>query len=86
MLDADILDDGIWHAHPTKLIRRSLIEHLSLRFCDDMVQGEDQVFMASASSLLARSASWAAGTSITGACCSTTATCRGNGRRFATSS
>ena len=68
VLDADILDDGIWHAlTPHKLIRRSLIEHLSLRFCDDMVQGEDQVFMASASSLPARSASWAAGTSITGA-------------------
>jgi glycosyltransferase involved in cell wall biosynthesis len=48
VLDADILDDGIWQAlTPHKLIRRSLIEHLSLRFCDDMVQGEDQVFMAS---------------------------------------
>jgi poly(ribitol-phosphate) beta-N-acetylglucosaminyltransferase len=46
--DADILDDGVWRSlTPHKLIRRSLIEHLGLRFCDDMVQGEDQVFMAS---------------------------------------
>jgi hypothetical protein len=45
--DADILNDGIWRSlTPHKLIRRSLIEHLGLRFCDDMVQGEDQVFMA----------------------------------------
>jgi glycosyltransferase involved in cell wall biosynthesis len=48
VLDADILDDGIWRTlTPHKLIRRSLIERLGLRFCDDMVQGEDQVFMAS---------------------------------------
>jgi hypothetical protein len=48
VLDADILDDGVWRAlTPHKLIRRSLIEDLDLRFCDDMVQGEDQVFMAS---------------------------------------
>jgi glycosyltransferase involved in cell wall biosynthesis len=48
VLDADILDDGIWRAlTPHKLIKRSLIEHLQLRFPDDMVQGEDQVFMAS---------------------------------------
>jgi poly(ribitol-phosphate) beta-N-acetylglucosaminyltransferase len=47
VLDADILDDGVWRAlTPHKLIRRSLIEDLGLRFCDDMVQGEDQVFMA----------------------------------------
>jgi hypothetical protein len=46
--DADILDDGVWRSlTPHKLIRRSLIENLGLRFCDDMVQGEDQVFMAS---------------------------------------
>jgi len=46
--DADILDAGVWRAlTPHKLIRRSLIEHLGLRFCDDMVQGEDQVFIAS---------------------------------------
>jgi poly(ribitol-phosphate) beta-N-acetylglucosaminyltransferase len=48
VLDADILDDGVWRTlTPHKLIRRSLIEQLGLRFCDDMVQGEDQVFMAS---------------------------------------
>jgi glycosyltransferase involved in cell wall biosynthesis len=48
VLDADILDDGVWRAlTPHKLIKRSLIEHLQLRFPDDMVQGEDQVFMAS---------------------------------------
>ena len=48
VLDADILDDGVWRAlTPHKLIRRALIEDLGLRFCDDMVQGEDQVFMAS---------------------------------------
>ena len=47
VLDADLLDDGVWRAlTPHKLIRRSLIEDLALRFCDDMVQGEDQVFMA----------------------------------------
>jgi glycosyltransferase involved in cell wall biosynthesis len=48
VLDADLLDDGIWRSlTPHKLIRRSLIEQIHLRFCDDMVQGEDQVFMAS---------------------------------------
>jgi hypothetical protein len=48
VLDADLLDDGVWRAlTPHKLIRRSLIEDLGLRFCNDMVQGEDQVFMAS---------------------------------------
>ena len=48
VLDADILDDGLWHSlTPHKLIRRSLIEDQGLRFCGDMVQGEDQVFMAS---------------------------------------
>jgi Glycosyl transferase family 2 len=47
VLDADLLDDGVWRAlTPHKLIRRSLIEDLGLRFCVDMVQGEDQVFMA----------------------------------------
>jgi len=45
--DADIVDDGVWRSlTPHKLIRRSLIEQLQLRFYDDMVQGEDQVFMA----------------------------------------
>jgi glycosyltransferase involved in cell wall biosynthesis len=46
--DADIVDDGVWRSlTPHKLIRRSLIEQQHIRFCDDMVQGEDQVFMAS---------------------------------------
>ncbi|HEU4907228.1 MAG TPA: hypothetical protein VFT17_00045, partial [Propionibacteriaceae bacterium] len=46
--DADIVADGVWQSlTPHKLIRRSLIEQQCLRFCDDMVQGEDQVFMAS---------------------------------------
>jgi hypothetical protein len=45
--DADLVDDGVWRSlTPHKLIRRSLIEQLQLRFCDDMVQGEDQVFLA----------------------------------------
>ena len=45
--DADIVDDGVWRSlTPHKLIRRSLIEQQHIRFCDDMVQGEDQVFMA----------------------------------------
>ena len=48
VFDADLLDDGVWRSlTPHKLIRRSLIEDHRLRFCDDMVQGEDQVFMAS---------------------------------------
>ena len=48
VFDADLLDDGVWRSlTPHKLIRRSLIEDHQLRFCDDMVQGEDQVFMAS---------------------------------------
>lgn len=48
VFDADILKDGVWRSlTPHKLIRRSLIERLGLRFCEDMVQGEDQVFMAS---------------------------------------
>jgi glycosyltransferase involved in cell wall biosynthesis len=48
VFDADLLDDGVWRSlTPHKLIRRSLIEDHQLRFRDDMVQGEDQVFMAS---------------------------------------
>jgi glycosyltransferase involved in cell wall biosynthesis len=48
VFDADLLDDGVWRSlTPHKLIRRSLIEDNQLRFRDDMVQGEDQVFMAS---------------------------------------
>ena len=48
VLDADILDDGIWRSlTPHKLIRRSRSEDRGLRFYGDMVQGEDQVLMAS---------------------------------------
>jgi Glycosyl transferase family 2 len=47
VLDADVVDNGVWGAlTPHKLVRRSLIEALELRFNEDMVQGEDQVFMA----------------------------------------
>lgn len=45
--DADLLADGVWRSlTPHKLVRRRLIEQLGLRFPEDMVQGEDQVFMA----------------------------------------
>jgi hypothetical protein len=48
VLDADVLRDGIWRSlSPHKLIRRSLVERLNLRFPEDMKQGEDQVFIAS---------------------------------------
>jgi hypothetical protein len=48
VLDADVLRDGIWRSlSPHKLIRRSLVERLQLRFPEDMKQGEDQVFIAS---------------------------------------
>jgi Glycosyl transferase family 2 len=47
VLDADVVDNGVWGAlTPHKLVRRSLIEDLELQFSEDMVQGEDQVFMA----------------------------------------
>ena len=47
VLDADLAENGVWGAlTPHKLVRRSLIEDLELRFNEDMVQGEDQVFMA----------------------------------------
>jgi poly(ribitol-phosphate) beta-N-acetylglucosaminyltransferase len=47
VLDADLVENGVWRAlTPHKLVRRSLIEDLELRFNEDMVQGEDQVFMA----------------------------------------
>lgn len=46
--DADLLADGIWRSlSPHKLISRSLVERLQLRFHEDMRQGEDQVFVAS---------------------------------------
>jgi glycosyltransferase involved in cell wall biosynthesis len=47
VLDADLAENAVWGAlTPHKLVRRSLIEDLELRFNEDMVQGEDQVFMA----------------------------------------
>jgi hypothetical protein len=47
VLDADLAETGVWGAlTPHKLVRRSLIEDLELRFNEDMVQGEDQVFLA----------------------------------------
>ena len=47
VLDADLLSDGVWsQLSAQKLIRRSLIERLGVRFPEDMVQGEDQVFVA----------------------------------------
>lgn len=48
VLDADLLNDGVWRSlGPHKLFRRALVDHLGLVFCEDMVQGEDQVFVAS---------------------------------------
>gem|GEM_PF-2091007 len=45
--DADLLDDGAWRTlSPWKLFRSSLIRQLGLRFPEDMVQGEDQVFVS----------------------------------------
>ncbi|HEY9293129.1 MAG TPA: glycosyltransferase family 2 protein [Microlunatus sp.] len=48
-IDADLLEDRIWTTlSAQKLFRRALIDRLSLEFCEDMVQGEDQVFVAAA--------------------------------------
>ncbi|WP_417218645.1 glycosyltransferase family 2 protein [Arthrobacter sp.] len=45
--DADLLEDGLWDVlSPCRLFRRSLIESVGARFPEDMVQGEDQVFVA----------------------------------------
>ncbi|WP_168207414.1 glycosyltransferase family 2 protein [Microlunatus elymi] len=47
--DADLIEDRIWTTlSAQKLFRRALIDRLSLEFCEDMVQGEDQVFVATA--------------------------------------
>lgn len=47
IMDADLLDDGMWDVlSPCRLFRRSLIERIDARFPEDMVQGEDQVFVA----------------------------------------
>lgn len=46
--DADMLDDHAWRIlAPWKLFRRSLLLDHELRFPEDQVQGEDQVFVAS---------------------------------------
>ena len=48
-VDADLIADRIWTTlSAQKLFRRDLIDRLSLEFCEDMVQGEDQVFVAAA--------------------------------------
>lgn len=45
--DADLIEDRVFNTlGPTKLIRRSLIEDLGLRFPEDQASGEDQPFMA----------------------------------------
>ena len=45
--DADVLDDGAWRTlSPWKLFRTSLVRRLGVEFPEDMVQGEDQVFVA----------------------------------------
>lgn len=47
VLDADVVENAVFNTlGPTKLIRRSLIEELGLRFADDQKVGEDQPFMA----------------------------------------
>jgi glycosyltransferase involved in cell wall biosynthesis len=47
VVDADLVADDVWRSlGPQKLIRRSLIDDSGVRFPEDMVQGEDQVFVA----------------------------------------
>lgn len=47
-IDADLVMDKVWsNLAPQKLFRRSLITDTQLEFPEDMVQGEDQVFVAS---------------------------------------
>jgi CDP-glycerol glycerophosphotransferase len=47
--DADLLTDGVWLSlSAQKLFRQSLLDRTALTFCEDMVQGEDQVFTATA--------------------------------------
>lgn len=47
IMDAELLEDGLWNVlSPCRLFRRSLIEKIGARFPEDMVQGEDQVFVA----------------------------------------
>lgn len=45
--DADLVEDRVFHTlGPTKLIRRSVIDDLDLRFPTDLKVGEDEPFMA----------------------------------------
>lgn len=47
IMDAELLEDGMWDVlSPCRLFRRSLIQRIGARFPEDMVQGEDQVFVA----------------------------------------
>ncbi|SDT06217.1 glycosyltransferase family 2 protein [Microlunatus soli] len=47
--DADLITDGVWRSlSAQKLFRRTLLQRLGLEFCEDMVQGEDQIFAATA--------------------------------------
>lgn len=47
--DADLIEDKVWTTlSAQKLFRRALIERLGLWFYEDMVQGEDLVFTATA--------------------------------------
>ena len=47
--DADLVEDNIFNTlRPSKLIRRTLIDELELRFPTDQKVGEDQPFMAAA--------------------------------------
>lgn len=46
---ADLMKDKVWTTlSAQKLFRRRTIARLRLEFCEDMVQGEDQVFVATA--------------------------------------
>jgi hypothetical protein len=47
--DADLIKDKVWTTlSAQKLFRRSFLSRLRLEFCEDMIQGEDQVFVAAA--------------------------------------
>ena len=47
VLDADLLQDRVFNTlRPSKLIRRTIIDRLGLRFPEDQKVGEDQPFMA----------------------------------------
>lgn len=47
--DADLIKDKVWTTlSAQKLFRRSFLSRLRLEFSEDMIQGEDQVFVATA--------------------------------------